>query len=71
MMVEGDFSNLEPYGQPLDQQVPNNHTINLAWGSKLITRSQQDYFGKGLQVFFPKTSLHANEFLNEIFCNLF
>jgi hypothetical protein len=38
--------------------------------SKLDTRNQNDYFGKGLQVFFPKNNfLHANEFLNEFFCN--
>ncbi len=47
-------------------------SFNLPFGSKPITRSQRDYFGKGLFVIFPKkTLLHANEFLNEIFCNLF
>jgi len=40
-------------------------------GSKPITRSQRNYFGKGLHVFFPRNNLHANEFLNEFFCNLF
>jgi hypothetical protein len=39
-------------------------------GSKPITRSQKDYFGKGLQHLFPKIILHENEFLNEFFCNL-
>ncbi len=39
--------------------------------SKPITRSQKDYFGKGLKVFFSKKILlHANEFLNEFFGNL-
>jgi len=41
-------------------------------GSKPITKSQRDYFGKGMNVVFPKKKLlHANEFLNEIFCNFF
>jgi len=39
--------------------------------SKPIIKSQNDYFGKGLHFFFPKNLLHANEFLNEILCNLF
>jgi hypothetical protein len=38
-------------------------------GSKPVTRSQRDYFGKGLHIIFPKKLLHANEFLNEMFCN--
>jgi hypothetical protein len=39
-------------------------------GQKHVIRNQWDYFGKGLQVFFPKTFLHANEVLNEFFCNV-
>jgi hypothetical protein len=27
-------------------------------GSKLVIRSQKDYFQKGLQVFFPKNNFH-------------
>jgi hypothetical protein len=31
-----------------------NWVLNLTFGSKHVTRSQMDYFGKGLQVFSPK-----------------
>jgi len=27
-------------------------------GSKLVTKSQKDYFGKGLQVIFPKKNFY-------------
>jgi hypothetical protein len=43
----------------------------LTFGSKLVTKNQKDYFGKGLQILSPKKLLHAHEFLNEIFCSLF
>jgi len=44
---------------------------NVQNGSKPIIRNQRDYFGKGLQSLFSfKNLLHANEFLNESFCNL-
>jgi hypothetical protein len=31
---------------------------NVVIGSKLVTRSQRDYFGKGLHVFFPKNNFY-------------
>jgi len=47
----------------------------VAKGKKHVTRSQMDYFGKGLQVlcspFAQKYLLHANEFLDYCFGNLF
>ncbi len=51
-------------------QLPSN-SLHMENGSKPVTRNQTDYFGKGLQVFFPKNNTCANEFFNETFCNLF
>jgi hypothetical protein len=47
------------------------HSKSPTNGSKLVARSQRDYFGKGLHVLFPNKTFHANEILNEFFCNLF
>jgi hypothetical protein len=37
-----------------DNNLLNTLKKHSQWGSKPITRSQKDYFGKGLQVLFPK-----------------
>jgi hypothetical protein len=44
-------------------QFPMSRSHGLYWlliasGSKHITRSQTNYFGKGLQVFFPKNNFY-------------
>jgi fumarate reductase subunit C len=39
MMVEGDFSNLKPYGQPLDKKVDQTTTFYKAymvWFSTMV-----------------------------------
>jgi hypothetical protein len=42
------------YCQNLHAHFHFGKSMVVTLGSKLVTKSQKDYFGKGLQVFFPK-----------------